>query len=139
MYGLLFESSNLVSKQLQAPSLVMARALPLVRSQIVRIKTFPSRFDEMWNDAVTSLSTLQTDMYNAATLIRQTRANRKSVQKEKLKMEFLTACNTVADDMEARFGTTDHDVIAQGLQALVPGSDTLLDPQSVVSHRKNLF
>jgi phosphotransferase system IIB component len=114
----------------------MARALPLVRSQMVRIKTFPSRFDEMWNDALTSLSTLQTDMHNASTLIRQTRSHKKTVQKEKLHMEFVTACNTVADDMEARFGTSDHDVIAQGLQALVPGSDTLLDPQSVVPFAK---
>ena len=89
----------------------------------------------MWNDAVTSLSSLQTDMHNASTLIRQTRSNRKSVQKEKLQMEFVTACNTVAADMEARFGTTDHDVIAQGLQALVSGSYTLLD---FVSRRKNL-
>jgi hypothetical protein len=136
LYGLLFESSNIVSKQLQDPSLVMTRALILVRSQIARVREFPSRFDELWNDAATSQSTLRADMHNAASLIRQTRSNKKSVQKDKLQTEFANACKTVADDMVARFGTLDHDVIAQGLQALVPGSDTLLDPQSVLPFAK---
>ena len=65
MYGLLFESSNIVSKQLQAPALVMARALPIVRTQIARVRVFPSRFDELWDKAVTSLGALQIDMKNA--------------------------------------------------------------------------
>jgi hypothetical protein len=136
MYGLLFESSNIVSKQLQAPSLVMMRALPLVRSQIARVREFPSRFEELWNNAATSLATLQPDMHNAALLIRQTRANKKSVQKEKLHAEFVSTCNTVADDMQARFCASDHVVIFQGLEALLPGSDTLFEPQSVVPFAK---
>ena len=114
-YGLLFESTNIVSKQLQAPVLVMARALPLVRSQIERVRKFPSRFNELWDDAVTSLSTLQqTDLINAASLMRQTRSNKQSIQKEKIHTEFVNACNTVADDMETRFGGSDHDIIVQG-------------------------
>ena len=114
----------------------MARALPLVRTQIDRVREFPMRFDEMWDDATKSLSTLRPDMHNASSLIRQTRANKKSVQKAKLQAEFVSACNTVADDMEARFGPSDHDVIAVGLQALVPTSDTLFDPRSIVPFAK---
>lgn len=137
MYGLLFESSHLVSKQLQSPSLVMARAIPLIRAQIARIRQFPLRFDELWNDAVKSLSSLQqADMHKATSLTRQTRSNRKCIQKPNLRMEFVKACNAVADDMEARFGPSDHDIIAQGLQSLVPNSetksDTLLDPLNVL-------
>jgi phosphotransferase system IIB component len=90
----------------------------------------------MWDDATKSLLTLRPDMHNAASLIRQTRSNKKTVQKEKLQAEFVSTCNTVADDMEARFGPSDHDVIAVGLQALVPTSDTLFDPQSIVPFAK---
>ena len=61
MYGLLFESSNIVSKQLQAPALVMARALPIVRTQIARVRVF----DEVWDKAAMSLGALQIDMKNA--------------------------------------------------------------------------
>ena len=60
----------------------------------------------------------------------------KSVQKAKLQAEFVSACNIVADDMEARFSPSDHDVIAVGLQALVPTSDTLFDPRSIVPFAK---
>ena len=124
-YGLLFESSHLVSKQLQSPSLVMARAIPLIRAQIARIRQFPLRFDELWNDAVKSLSSLQqADMHKAT--------SRKCIQKPNLRMECVKACNAVADDMEARFGPSDH----EGLQSLVPNSetksDTLLDPLNVL-------
>ena len=136
MYGLIFESTNLVSKQLQAPALVMTRALPLVRTQIARVREFPLRFDVLWDDAAESLTTLRPDMYNAASLLRQTRANKKSVQKENLRVEFVTTCQTVADDMESRFGPSDHDVIAVGLQALLPTSDTLFDPLSIVPFAK---
>ena len=136
MYGLLFESSHNVSKQLQDPSLVMTRALILVRSHIASVKEFPSQFDELWNAAVDARSTLQPDMHNAGRLLRQTRLNKKSVSKESLHHEFVSTCNTVANDMVARFGAADHDVIALGLQALAPGSETLLDPQSVIPFAK---
>ena len=115
----------------------MTRALPLVRAQIARVKLFPSRFDEMWNESVTSLSTLQkTDMHIASNLSRLTRANRKTVQRDQLRMEFVTTCNTVVDDMEARFGSPVHDVIAQGLYALTPGSAAFLDPPSLLPFAK---
>jgi hypothetical protein len=136
MYGLVFESTNLVSKQLQEPSLVMTRALILARSQIDRIREFPSRFDSLWDDAASSLSELKADMQNAASLIHRTRTNRKTVEKEKLRAEFVSTCKTVADDMAARFGTPDHDVMAKGLEALLPGSDTLLEPHAVVPFAK---
>ena len=128
----LFESTNIVSKQLQEPSLLMTRALPLVRAQIARIKLFPSRFDEMWNEADTSLSTLQnTDIHIASNLSRVTRSNRKTVQRDKLRMEFVTACDTVADDMKARYCSPDHDVMAQGLCAFTPGSEIFLNPPHI--------
>ena len=38
--------------------------------------------------------------------------------------------------MEARFGASDHDIMFQGVQALMPGSDTLLEPESVVPFSK---
>ena len=125
-----------MSVQLQDPSLVMTRALILIRSQIVRVKEFPSRFDDLWNDATKSLSTLQVDILNAASLVHRTRSNKKGTQKEVLRLEFVNTCNIIADDMAARFGTMDHDVIAQGLEALLPGSDTLLDPQSIIPFAK---
>ena len=115
----------------------MTRALPLVRAEIARVKLFPSRFDEMWNESVTSLSTLQkADMHIASNLSRLTRANRKTVQRDQLRMEFVTTCNTVVDDMEARFGSPVHDVIAQGLYALTPGSAAFLNPPSLLPFAK---
>ena len=51
-------------------------------------------------------------------------------------MEFVTTCNTVVDDMEARFGSPVHDVIAQGLYALTPGSDAFLHPPSLLPFAK---
>ena len=51
-------------------------------------------------------------------------------------MEFVTTCNTVVDDMEARFGSPVHDVIAQGLYALTPGSAAFLDPPSLLPFAK---
>jgi hypothetical protein len=122
MYGLVFESTNLVSKQFQDSSVVMTRALVLVRSQIVRVREFPLRFEELWTDATTSLSTLREEMKNAANLIHRTRSNRQCVSKEKLRAEFVSTCNTVANDMAARFGDADHEIMLQGLQAFVPGS-----------------
>lgn len=122
MYGLIFESTNLVSKQFQDPAVVMTRALVLVRSQIVRVREFPLRFEELWADATTSLSALREEMSDAATLIHRTRSNRKCVSKEKLRAEFVSTCNTVANDMAARFGDADHEIMLQGIQAFVPGS-----------------
>jgi hypothetical protein len=90
----------------------------------------------MWDKAVTSLAALQIDMKNAASLVHQTRSNRKGVQKQTMHKEFVNTCKTVADDMEARFGASDHDVMFQGVQALMPGSDTLLEPESVVPFSK---
>src|SRR5205823_5242320 len=49
--------------------------------EIARIREFPSRFNELWNDAVTTLSALQIDMRNAGSLIRKTRANRKRAKR----------------------------------------------------------
>ena len=51
-------------------------------------------------------------------------------------MELVTSCNTVADDMKARYCSPDHDVMAQGLCALTPGSEIFLNPPHIVSFAK---
>ena len=114
----------------------MARAIILARSQVTLVRDLPSQFAAMWELAGRARSELKEDMQGAAGLLRQTRANKKSVNREKLHAEFVRSCNTVATDMEARFCSPDHGVMAQGLLALNPSSPTVLEPQSVLIFAK---
>ena len=113
MYGAIFETTNILSKQLQDPSLDWMRAGVLARSQATRVRQLSSDFDTMWVQAGTAMSELKEDMQGATSLLRQTRATKKSVARDKLRVEFASTCNIVAEDMEARFCTSDHEVMVR--------------------------